>query len=221
MIHTWLHNKSNKNLILFFSGWGLDEIPFSHIKANNYDVLFIYDYTEVEFNDEIQRIAKAYDNCYIIGWSMGVYIAQKWVDEHPHIGIDYSIAINGTCTPFHKTKGIHPLLFKKTGDRLSEKNINSFYEKIIGEENLTVFEKHRPNRSLENQKQEIYALLAACTKQLTPKFNKVFISKEDQIFTTQNQTNYWQDNYLELPLHHFVFYNWESWDELIEEAKSD
>jgi len=70
----WLNKNNNKNLIVFFNGWGMNETPVSHLKNNDFDVLMIYDYRDFDF-DFKQFDFEKYDRKYLVCWSMGVYAA--------------------------------------------------------------------------------------------------------------------------------------------------
>ena len=50
MKYKWLNKKNNEELILFFNGWGMDESVVSHINPENFDVIMIYDYNNLEFD---------------------------------------------------------------------------------------------------------------------------------------------------------------------------
>ena len=38
MQYKWLNKKENKNLIVFFNGWGMSEKAVSHLDFDGYDV---------------------------------------------------------------------------------------------------------------------------------------------------------------------------------------
>ena len=42
-----LNKQNNKNLIVFFAGWSFDEKPFGNLVCDGFDILFIYDYNEL------------------------------------------------------------------------------------------------------------------------------------------------------------------------------
>ena len=66
----WLNKKNNKNIIVFFNGWGMNETIVSHIDYNKNDVLMFCDYRnlDIETFDFSQ-----YENKFLVAWSMGVY----------------------------------------------------------------------------------------------------------------------------------------------------
>ena len=88
MQHFWLNKKENKKLIIFFNGWGMNETPVSHLNYDDFDVLMISDYRDLNF-DFNQFDFSVYDEKYLICWSMGVYAAslfkQNFVDFNKKI----------------------------------------------------------------------------------------------------------------------------------------
>ena len=70
----WLNKQNNENLIVFFAGWSFDEIPFQNLSAQNYDILFVYDYNNLAIPEELKNI-NSYKNKILITWSMGVFVA--------------------------------------------------------------------------------------------------------------------------------------------------
>ena len=68
MKYKWLNKKNNEELILFFNGWGMDESVVSHINPENFDVIMIYDYNNLEFDwSVIEGYAKKISCCMVDG----------------------------------------------------------------------------------------------------------------------------------------------------------
>lgn len=134
---------SSKKAILFFAGWGMDEKPFSHLTHKDYDLIILYDYTFLRFencppedvcNDKCKdlclthRIFNKYNEIYIIAWGFGVWCASAAFDRYlvrlEHWGkfaelkfwakVKRAIAINGTLMPISRFWGISPVSYKKT-----------------------------------------------------------------------------------------------------------
>ena len=103
MQYFWLNKKDeNKKLILFFNGWAMNETPVQHLKNDDFDVLVLFDYRDVDFNLAQFDFSK-YDEKYLVCWSMGVYVANLFKKDL--IDFDKKIAINGT-TSIIDDKGI-------------------------------------------------------------------------------------------------------------------
>ncbi len=77
MRRKWLNKNDNKELIVFFNGWGADEKAVSHLDYENYDVLVFYDYRN--FDIENFRFS-SYKSKYLTAWSMGVFVCNYFYD---------------------------------------------------------------------------------------------------------------------------------------------
>ena len=93
----WLNKQNNENLIVFFAGWSFDEIPFQNLSAQNYDILFVYDYNNLAIPEELKNI-NSYKNKILITWSMGVFVAYLLKDLFSDF--TQKMVINGTVTPW-------------------------------------------------------------------------------------------------------------------------
>ena len=49
MKYKFYENNNNK-LIIFFNGWGMDEIIVSHLDKEDYDLLILYDYRDLDID---------------------------------------------------------------------------------------------------------------------------------------------------------------------------
>jgi len=48
----------------------------------------------------------------------------------------------------------------------------------------------------------------------------VIVARKDFVMPTAHQLNFWPKNYVhKLDGYHFLFYCWQSWDELVEEIR--
>jgi biotin synthesis protein BioG len=100
MKYKWLNNQKQKELIIFFNGWGMDESVVSHLQPDNFDVLMFYDYNSLNTDFDFNMLNK-YCSKNLVAWSMGVMIGTLF-------NIDYEIktAINGTLNPIDDKYGI-------------------------------------------------------------------------------------------------------------------
>ena len=44
----WLNKQDHNKLIIFFTGWSFDYKPFEFLNCEDFDVLIIYDYNDLE-----------------------------------------------------------------------------------------------------------------------------------------------------------------------------
>ncbi len=210
-------NKNNDKLILFFNGWGMDELVVSHLGSEDFDVCIFYHYDE-DFGFD-KDILKNYKEIYLIAWSMGVWSAAKSLQEI-NIHFNKSIAINGTLSPVNDSFGIPKDIFKGTIEHFSERNKQKFDRRMLGsKEDFQRFRDIPNSRTLVNQLSElelIYKL--AKDKAINFSLDKAIIGTRDLIFPTQNQINFWskKTEVKEIDSAHFPFYNFNTWSEIVQ-----
>lgn len=216
----WLIFAENDSLIVFCNGWGMDTAPFKPLSSKNYDVLVFSDYTAELKDNNIEKLAHIYRDIHLIGWSMGVYYGQRYFSELAEV-FSQTIAINGTLRPIDDHYGIPEGRFRGTMEALDEQNLLKFYRRMC--RNNDVFEqfmRNRPERTIDDLRDELRCILNDPSTMLKQDslYSKVFISRQDLVFPTENQKKYWQDGkFYFLPGGHFPFYRWQSWDQMVAE----
>ncbi len=213
----FLINNNNSELIVFFGGWGCDPNQFKHLISNTYDVLMIWDYTEIT-NVEIP---KHYTSYTLIAWSLGVYIA-NCVLKDSKIDFKESIAINGTNKPIDNKFGIPPVIFEATIDMLNNTGRKKFYKRMCGSrEMLEKYNKVEPTRTVEDQKNELIQIQKfVLSNDITSNiFNFAIAGEKDLIFPINNIHNYWGDKVRQIKSPHFIFFDYNIWDEIVHDAK--
>ena len=124
MQYHWLNRANNKRLIIFFAGWSFDQNPFQFLKPNDYDILILFDYN----NLNIPEIPE-YEDYYLITWSMGVFTAYLLKDELPKFS--KKVAINGTPYPVDNFNGIPIKPFLLTLKHAQQGLQGKFYQNIF------------------------------------------------------------------------------------------
>ena len=202
MKYKWLNKENNKELIIFFNGWGMDESVVKHLAPESYDVIMIYDYNNLDFG---WSIISNYEKKYIIAWSMGVMCATLFDQLNPIS----ATAINGTLKPIDNEFGIptriYDLTIKGFSPKGKEKFINNMFSNL--EDLPTV------NREFEEQKSELSAL-KNYKANLDFKYDKIFISDNDKIIPTKNQEAFWSKK-ANLKSGHCPFKLFKKWSELL------
>lgn len=196
--------ENNKNLIIFFNGWGMDELIISHLKRDGFDLLVLYDYNDLDI--EFPNLGN-YDKKYIISWSMGVMISTLFYDCFGKI--DKYIAINGTPKPIDNKYGIPEKIYKLTLRGFNETSCQKFMERMF--DSTPPISKFS-NRAFESQKTELANLMGIEGKIIS--FDKAIVSKNDNIIPTKNQLNYWKNPEI-IESGHCPFFKYESWSEII------
>ena len=198
------YNENNEKLIIFFNGWGMDEFIISHLDRSGFDLLVLYDYTDLDVDFPP---LDNYQEKYIIGWSMGVMISTLFYNCFGNI--NKYIAINGTPKPIDDKYGIPERVYKLTLKSFNENTCRKFMEKMF--DTKPPIEKFS-NRTLESQKEELENLMGIEGKYIS--FDKVFVSENDNIIPTKNQLNYWRYPVI-IKGGHCPFFKFENWSEIV------
>lgn len=217
----WLNKQNNENLIVFFAGWSFDEIPFQNLSAQNYDILFVYDYNNLAIPEELKNI-NSYKNKILITWSMGVFVAYLLKDLFSDF--TQKMVINGTVTPVDNEFGIPVKMFELTLKHAQIGLRGKFYQNVFKtEEEYNLYTQSPVKRSIENRVSELeclYNLIKNNPNTIYEKFyDKAIVSDFDKIIPPKNQIASHKKNdvqIINLPYGHFPFYNFSSWSEILE-----
>lgn len=180
MKYKWLNKKQNKNVIIFFNGWGMDENVVCHLEYHNYDVVMLYDYNTLETDFNFESLIE-YKNRYLIAWSMGVMVATLFNLEYTS-----ATAINGTLKPIDNEFGIPQRIYDLTIKGFNEKGAQRFIKSMFNEN----IELPQISRDIENQKSELSAL-KNYTANSNFKYSRIILSDNDKIIPTKNQVAFW------------------------------
>ncbi|MDD3813695.1 MAG: DUF452 family protein [Desulfocapsaceae bacterium] len=219
MISTWLYRQQQEQLIIFCNGWGMDATPFQPLGAGEYDVLMLSDYCDLALDFDPATLFSQYQRSFLISWSMGVWAGQQIFHPWSHC-LQGSMAINGTLCPIHDQFGIPLQLYTATLEQFSATSRLKFYRRMCRErQTLDTFLGHQPQRSLESQRLELAALQRQvnCQSAEDSIYTKVLIAGQDMVVPAANQIAFWQGREIRrVEGSHFLFYGWNSWDNLVE-----
>lgn len=208
MRYKWLIENNNKNIIVFFNGWGMDEKIVSHLGSVNYDVLMFYDYRSFEhYNFDFSK----YHKKILICWSMGVFVCNYFYENLKDF--DKFIAVNGTQKPIDDNFGIPVMIYNLTVENFNELSCEKFVKKISS----TVTLKEYCTRPTKDLKQELISIQNLKVQKYL-KFDKAVVSLKDRIIPPKNQINYWLSQNIkpeEIQGAHSIFDKYENWDDLI------
>ena len=215
-----LNKQNNKNLIVFFAGWSFDEKPFGKLVCDGFDILFIYDYNELNLPKELENLQN-YEHKYLLAWSMGVFVAYEF--RKLFEDFDYKIAINGTITPVDNEFGIPVKMFELTLKHAATGLAGKFYQNVFkNSEEFEMYSKTLVRRTIENRVSELENLYNIIKmkdyKKAESFYDCAIVSDFDKIIPPKNQIASHQKNnepIITLPFGHFPFYNFSSWSEII------
>jgi len=191
----------------------MDENSVKHLKTGDFDILVVYDYSDLNFEADI----KNYAEITLIAWSMGVLTASIL-----NLEVQKSIAINGTQKPVDAKFGINPKIYDLTLNNFSQSVKDKFFANMFFDENE--YKKfHKPLRTLENQRLELSVLKKSALKNKNCdfKFDCAIISNQDKIIPAKNQINFWQTKkvkVVELNSGHYPFFEFDSFKEILNET---
>ncbi|MBR5303307.1 MAG: DUF452 family protein [Candidatus Gastranaerophilales bacterium] len=211
MQYFWLNKNNNKKLILFFNGWAMNETPVKHLKCDDFDVLVLFDYRDLNF-DLSQFDFSKYKEKYLICWSMGVYASCLYKKVLQNF--DKKIAINGTTKIIDNNFGIPEKIYKITVKLLNEDSCDKFIKNMF--DNGKLNPEITITRKLCELKEELISI-QKIELQEELDFNLAIISSDDKIIPTKNQINFWQNKakIKQIESTHCPFEKFESWMELL------
>lgn len=206
MQNKWLNKNNNSKLIIFFSGWGMDE---NSIKLNyeNFDFLVFYDYFDEKINIALIEEIKKYNEIYLIAWSMGVVFSTLL----NHLTIKKRIAINGTLSIIDDKFGIPTKIFSGTLNNLNKENIALFFQNMGYKDFIS------PNRTLKSQIDELKFIEYFCkNKEFKNNFDKIIIGNKDIIVPYKNQKRAWNiENVKIFDCGHYIFNLFQNWENIL------
>ncbi|ECP8603275.1 DUF452 family protein [Campylobacter jejuni] len=195
-------NPDSKKLIVVFGGFASHPSHFSHLKSDKNVILF-YDYENFDLNFNF----KAFDELFLIAFSMGVCVANRVLKE---LNFKQKIAINGTNLGIDKSKGIHPTIFKKT---LQNFKLEHFKKALFKERKNEA--KNFIFKDEKDLKTELEKLFEFASKECNENFiwDKIYSSNNDEIFP-QNALKNTFSKLIFLNEPHFAFFHFKTWDEI-------
>ncbi len=120
--------ENNRDLVILFGTWGIDEKAFSNLSTDNFDFILFYNYSADEplILPEMKTTKVT-----VIGWSLGVWAAEYY-SRKMGIKPDITIAINGTPVAADDKYGIPLKIFEATLENISNYSMAKFYLRVFG-----------------------------------------------------------------------------------------
>ncbi len=211
--------EKNKDLIVFYGGWGTDENVFTPLCSDDYDFILFYNYSADEAL--VLPETKTYDSVTLIGWSLGVWAAE-YLSPRTGIVHDTAIAVNGTPVPADDNYGIPLHIFEGTLNNITEENMEKFYLRMFGDKKTYLRNTDRiPHRSVKSLHDELRWLYNRIMEQKEPgfKWDYAVTSETDRVFPSKNTGSYWQKasgtKHIVVPLPHYFFHEWKSFPDFV------
>ena len=218
----WLQKKGRDDLIVFCSGWGMDQNPVLHMKSETFDVLTLWNYTDFDCQVDFQELFSKYRSCTLVGWSMGVWAGQKLFSKFKS-HLSRAIAINGTLCPIDDHFGIPTAVYTSTQEQYSEQTRLKFYKRMCRRKSiLDTFLLRQPQRSVQDQIDELAVLKNSvnCLPARDSIYRDILISTRDLVVPTKNQVSFWQAKedckIILLDEAHYPFTTFDNWEQLMD-----
>ncbi|MFV0435891.1 MAG: pimeloyl-ACP methyl esterase BioG family protein [Desulfopila sp.] len=151
MIVHWQYRANRRKLLIFCNGWGMDELPFTALASDAYDVVLLGDFRQMPPAAQILAEVASYAELTLVAWSMGVWAGQRlFAGEGNRFA--RTIAINGTLCPVSDRFGIPGELFVGTLSGWSELARKKFYHRLTADRDTEKeFLVRQPRRTLIDQ----------------------------------------------------------------------
>jgi len=211
--------ENNKELVILFGTWGIDEKAFADLCNEKFDFILFYNYSADE--PLILPEMKEYKRITVLGWSLGVWAAEYY-SRKAGIKADLTIAINGTPVAADDKYGIPLKIFEAMLNNISDYSMAKFYLRVFGTKSH--FEKNKsniPERSEKSLHDELRWLYNRMMEPVETGYiwDYSVIGTEDRIFRALNLISYWSEHpetrQILVPSPHYLFDNWSSLAELI------
>lgn len=182
----------NRRLVLVYADWGMDWHPLRSLRLAGYDIAVVWDYRDLGLR---LRSFNAYDEICLVAWGVGVFAASLTV--HELLGrITRRIAVNGTLDPVDDARGMSTALFQSLVNTLSPGTLRRFQTRMCtSSEQFDLFFANRPQRTLADLREELAEIETHTIFHApqTTDWDLAVISRDDVIFSTQNQVRAWRD----------------------------
>ena len=212
------HNKSS--LIVFFCGFYTDANCFIEFDNGKNDLLFVYDYSDMENNPLEYFDFLDYTKVRVISYAYGVWALNYVYNQNLLPKIESSCALCGTFCPIDNEYGVNEKIYDLMARSLNSDTIEKFEQKMaLGA--TSPLKIKSANRKIENLSDELLNIKVVSKRTWFKKnfeFDKVVLAKKDRIFPYSSQANFWaaHKHKVELECGHFPFFEFKDFDEILE-----
>ncbi len=212
-------NHDKTRLLLFFGGFNTDYNCFEQFDTKTSDILFVNDYSNMDFEELRYFDFSFYTEINLIAYSYGVWALNQAYLARALPEINKSIAICGTFYPVHSEFGINPKVFNIMLNALSLQTMANFEKNMLA--NCAGGEFKKADRTLENLRQELINIKASAVQNLDEdgfEFDTVITTKNDKIFPYKAQEAFWANHRHKIALNtgHFPFFEFETLDKILD-----
>jgi len=183
------------------------------------DILFINDYSKMDFEELRYFDFTPYTEINAIAYSYGVWaMNEAYLAKSLPSDINKSVAISGTFCPVHSVFGINPKVYNIMLNALSMQTIANFKKNMSQN---CAGEVKQADRTLENLREELINIRAKsreCKMEDGFQFDTVILTENDKIFPFKAQAAFFEKHPHKVILKtgHFPFFEFETFDNILE-----
>lgn len=216
-----IHNDKTA-LLIFFCGFYTDANCFLPFDNGAFDVLYVSDYSEIDFGIFDDFDFSPYCEINLIAYSYGVWAAGVLAAAKCLPPVDKSLAVCGTFKPIDDNYGvpviIYDLMLKSLLSSSAGVVIETFKKRTYTGVDIHIKDADRQIDSLKEELENIKELAGKIESRFD--FDCVIIGKNDKIIPPRAQRNFWQGHLShrrvrELDTGHFPFAEFANFEEML------
>ncbi len=206
-------NNDSLKLLIFFCGFYTDENCFLDFDDGSHDILFVYDYSQLDYDIFNDFDFSPYSEIDLIAFSYGVWATGVMNLANTLPKINRSIAVCGTFKPIDDYYGVPQRIFEIMLNTLSSPTLAVFESKMF--QGATI---KKSQRDIENLREELVNIQKMSNEPSYFDFDCVICAKNDRIIPFRSQENHWaaHRNKKVLNAGHFPFYEIKSFEEMLQ-----
>lgn len=190
MEYSFIKKEGNERLLLCVLGWASGPETLGKFDIEGFDILAVYDYRSTVHPNGLEEITDSYHQLWILGWSFGVYMAEKLANvlKKPEM----SLAVNGTSFPCDDKYGIPHKNLSLTVRSIANAGMNKFYIRMCGGDTAGF-------NPVKRDISELSVELATLSEAFGEKNNTgmvwsdALIGSGDVIFPVSNMKRFWEE----------------------------
>lgn len=227
-----LINHDKTRLTVFFGGFYTDYTSFEDFDTKTADILFINDYSKMDFSNLRYFDFTPYAEINVIAYSYGVWALNMAFLNKALPEINKTTAIAGTFCPVHPVFGINPRVFNIMLNALSVQTMANFERNLMANsapkapyggpgENPENTGFKSPQRSIENLREELISIKnngGECALNEGVPVDTAILTMNDKIFPYKAQAAFYETHPHKISLNtgHFPFFEFETLDKILE-----
>lgn len=209
---TYINNNQTR-LLIFFCGFYTDENCFKDFDNSKYDILYVYDYSTIDYDIFDNFNFSPYIEIDLIAYSYGVWATGVMNLARALPPINRSLAVCGTFKPIDDVYGVPQKIYDVMLKTLNGKALEVFETKMFQGTEIK-----KSARAIENLREELENIKEMSAMRSHFDFDCVICAKNDRIIPFSAQENHWAThrNKKILDTGHFPFFEFSGFEEMLQ-----